>query len=287
MLGFSGFGWEKSVSWNKQLGKDWRGSRPRCVLFMDGEREKVAARLARLVGLPDRVTVSSGDNWMPYGKPICNEDGKWDKTPAAEARLDKANCLVYPEIRDQLREWWLCHGGNTPNWDIASTCRIEDKRGLILVEAKAHDQELDAKGKSLSKKASQNSKENHERIRKAIDEANRKLQSETGKKAWNISRDSHYQLSNRFAWSWKLASLKIPVVLVYLGFLNADEMCDQGQLFHLEEEWESVLKRHSKNTIDNSFWGETLYIGETRTPLIPVIRACKQPFDHKKSSNSC
>ena len=30
---------------------------------------------------------------------------------------------------------------------------------------------------------------------------------------WGLSRDDHYQLSNRFAWCWKLATLGIPVVL--------------------------------------------------------------------------
>ena len=122
------------MSWNKQLGKGWKGSRPRCVLFMEGKREEVAARLTKLVGLPDYVTVSSGDNWMPYGKPVKKEDDSWDKTPAAEARLDKANRLVYPEIRSRLRKWWLSYGGNTPNWDIASTCSVNGKRGIILAE---------------------------------------------------------------------------------------------------------------------------------------------------------
>ena len=268
------------MNWSKQLGKDWRGSRPRCVLLMGDNREEVAARLTQLVGLSN-VKVSAGDNWMPWGKPIKKEDGSWDKTPTIEARLDKANCLVYPEIRNQLREWWLCHGGNTPNWDIASTCSIEDKRGVILVEAKAHSQELDVKGKSLKRTASKNSKENHERIDKAIAEANRKLRSETGKKAWNISRDSHYQLSNRFAWSWKLASLGVPVVLVYLGFLNACDMDSPSTtLFNSKTEWKRVLKGYCKDKIDNACWGETLDI--KGTPFIPLIRAYDQPFDPKK-----
>jgi hypothetical protein len=38
---------------------------------------------------------------------------------------------------------------------------------------------------------------------------------------FHISRDNRYQMSNRFAWSWKLASVGVPVVLVYLGFVGA------------------------------------------------------------------
>lgn len=40
-------------------------------------------------------------------------------------------------------------------------------------------------------------------------------------------------MSNRFAWAWKLATMEVPVVLVYLGFLNATEMGDQGSLLQV------------------------------------------------------
>ena len=65
-------------------------------------------------------------------------------------------------------------------------------------------------------------KANHNQIGDAIQQANHGL--EPLLPGWDLSRDSHYQLSNRFAWSWKIASMGVPVVLVYLGFLNADEM---------------------------------------------------------------
>jgi hypothetical protein len=67
---------------------------------------------------------------------------------------------------------------------------------------------------------------NHDKIGSAIRQANTNLNLISP--GWNLSGDLHYQLSNRFAWSWKLASLGIPVVLVYLGFLNANDMSDQG-----------------------------------------------------------
>jgi crotonobetainyl-CoA:carnitine CoA-transferase CaiB-like acyl-CoA transferase len=31
---------------------------------------------------------------------------------------------------------------------------------------------------------------------------------------WSLSVDSHYQICNRFAWAWKIASLGVPVVLI-------------------------------------------------------------------------
>ena len=260
------------MSWNKQLGKDWKGSRPRCVLFMDGEQQEVADRLTELVGLPD-VSVSAADIWMPYGKPIKKEDGSWDNTPTNEIQLDKENCLVSSKTKEQLGKWWLAVQTTTPNWDIASTCRINDQPGLILIEAKAHESELT----NPTHCGSGNCK-NLKQITKAISQANRNLQDKT-KSVWNLSPNDHYQLSNRFAWSWKLASLGIPVILLYLGFLNADEMSDHGQVFHSKEDWERVLKTYCKDKINNACWKQRFYFNNT--PLIPLIRSFNQPFDPK------
>ena len=183
------------MSWFRQLDKR-RGSRPRCVLMMEGNRKEVASRLTRLVNLPD-VVISPSDTWMPHGKPV-RIGGSWDPSPAREVELDKPNDLVCREVQLQLRKWWLTAPGRgraarTPNWDIATTCRIMNKPGILLVEAKAHSDELEAGGKPLSANASPNSIRNHERIGLAIDEAATGLQRATGKR-WNISRDHHYQL---------------------------------------------------------------------------------------------
>ena len=255
------------MSWIKQLPKRRRrGSRPRCVLLVDGSREEVSSRLTQLVNLPD-VIISPNDRWAPCGKPV-RRKASWDTTPAAEARLDKANCLVPDSIRRQLRTWWLVAEGNTPNWDFASTCKVNGESGLLLVEAKAHRKELGEQDKC----GSCNPK-NREQIGRVIAEANREFQSATGKH-WCLSRDHHYQLSNRFAWSWKLASLGIPVVLVYLGFLKAQDMADEGPLFRSKAEWIRVLKDHSRATVDETCWGEWLDIAG-----VPLIRGIDQPFD--------
>ncbi len=164
----------------------------------------------------------------------------------------------------------------TPNWDIASTCAVRGEPGLLVVEAKAHADELDLEGKRLDRTASSNSQENHKQIGWAIVEASDGLASATGK-PWGLSRDHHYQLSNRFAWSWKLASLGIPVVLVYLGFLKAQDMADEGPLFRSKAEWIRVLKDHSRAAVDETWWGEWLDIAGV--PLIPLIRGIDQPFD--------
>ena len=268
------------MSWFRQLDK-YRGSRPRCVLMMEEKREEVARRLTRLMSLPD-VSVHPDDKWMPYGKPMKRVDGKWDKEPANEAQLGnprKPNNLLQPEIHRKLTDWWLAvQRGRmtTPNWDITSTCTIQGQSGLLLVEAKAHASELETKGKLLNSNASHSSQQNHNQIGQAIVEASDGLALATGR-PWGLSRDRYYQLSNRFAWSWKLASLGLPVVLLYLGFLNAQDMADEGLLFRSEAEWSRTLKEHSHDVVDETCWGEWLDIGGT--PFVALIKVIDQPFD--------
>src|SRR5581483_5853402 len=117
-----------------------------------------------------------------------------------------------------LRKWWLVHHekANTPNWDIAMACEIERSPGLILVEAKANLPELSKAGKAPERRASSKSLENRERIGAALAEASEGLKPFAPSIKLRI--DSHYQLSNRLAFAWKLASLGVPTVLVYLGF---------------------------------------------------------------------
>ena len=259
------------MTWCEQLGKDNRGSRPRCVLLVDGDGKEVADRLTRLVDI-DEVVIDHSDRWMPYGKPV-RKDGSWDNTPAKEAKLDDLASLLprnikrQQEIKEQLRCWWLAAKGraNTPNWDIASTCTIKGKPGLLLVEAKAHVSELCPK----PDKCSSTNPENRAQICRAIAQANEAFQSATGEK-WGLSRDHHYQLSNRFAWSWKLASLDIPVVLVYLGFLNAQDMTGK-ELFRSCTDWKNALKDYGEGVVDNTCWGKWLKFNCTL--LLPLIRA--------------
>ena len=261
------------TAWWHTLGKDKRGSRPRCVLLVDGPRHAVAARLTNLVGLAS-VTVSPNDFWMPRGKPVRMGRG-WDKKPAAEARLDRDVRFVGPEVRRHLLDWWLSvvPRANTPNWDVASTCKVERKEGLLLVEAKARRNELSEAGKS--KPSTDNGWKNDERIRSAIEQANAGLAIVT-RGTWRLSRDHHYQLANRFAWSWKLTQLGVPVVLLYLGFLNADDMTPPDALFRSQDDWARALKDHARGVVEDSCWENRLDVNGTA--FRPLIRALDLPF---------
>ena len=108
------------------------GSKPRCHWLTHGAPGQVANRLNALA--EPWGSVSADDHWMPEGF-----------RRIQEAQLDKAARLLPKQDRGKLRDWWLAVSrphARTPNWDIASTCTVDRRKGLLLVEAKAHTQEL-------------------------------------------------------------------------------------------------------------------------------------------------
>jgi len=132
--------------------KELRGSRLRCLMLTAMPRKQVAHCLTNLVQ-PYGVVDATRDQWMPRG--LLNPD---------EAKLGEATSFLSAEHRDILTGWWLAvaDNANTPNWDIVSTCTIEDRYGLILVEAKAHCAELSGAGKTAGN-------ENNDRSIRAVD----------------------------------------------------------------------------------------------------------------------
>jgi hypothetical protein len=273
--------WLDALPRNRQ-----RGSFPRCLLFVDGNQTIVADKLTKLVGLPD-VYFEAKDFWMPQGLPVPKANDMWDMTAVEEAKLldsiGKSRHFLSDQQREELTKWWLAREArNTPNWDIASTCTIGERDGLLLVEAKAHEAELNQDGKPLDKVASDSSKANHKRIGRAISAASAGLN--TAMAGWNLSRDSHYQLANRFAWAWKLASMGVPVVLVYLGFICASEMKDRGEPFADSADWSRVVLKHSRNIVPEQAWGRDIEIGSNT--IKPLIRVWKQELPSEADTNT-
>ncbi len=247
--------------------KERRGSKPRCHLLTHGPAVEVAERLSELAR-PFAV-VSVDDCWMPQG---------FDHPE--EAQLHRAPRLLDPAVSELLRLWWLADASRhakSPNFDIASTCTIDGKRGLLLVVAKAHEEELnkEAAGRFIDADSTPDRRVSHEMIGVAIAEACAGLERATSLPC-KITRDSHYQMANRFAWAWKLTQLGIPVVLVYLGFLNADEMVDKGRPFASHQDWENLVKAHSETLISVAMWNQRWDCDGQA--LVPLIRTIQQPL---------
>jgi hypothetical protein len=201
-------------------------------------------------------------HWMPRGF-----------AQPKEAKLGDALQLLSSEHREAVTGWWLAvrGGANTPNWDIASTVTIDGKEGLVLVEAKAHAAEIKTDGKAGEGRA-----ENHAHIDAACREASAALNAILP--GWNLSVASHYQLCNRFAWAWRIAALGVPVVLVYLGFLRAAEMGDQGLPLADADSWERLVRAHSVGILPATAWDQPISIDGT--PFRAVIRSREVPLDN-------
>lgn len=209
----------------------FRGSRKHILDWVEHPRF-VPDLLA--LALPAGVKVTVESAWAPGGYRYPDE-----------ARLESWAPKHWgaSERWDELERWWLAapRGANTPNWDLAMVADIEGQRGLLLVEAKANVPELSKAGKE-SPGESAGSQGNHQRIGEAIESARVSLSGLAPD--LKISRDAHYQLSNRLAFTWKLASLGIPVVLLYLGFTGDEGIRDAGEPLSDSEHWLSVMKNH-------------------------------------------
>ncbi len=197
--------------------------------------------------------MTASDHWAPRG--FLEPD---------EAKLGETEGFLSDADHAGLTGWWLALPGraNTPNWDLVSTCRIKNLKGLVLVEAKAHETELsDDRCKAVNT-------ENLKQIENALAVAGA---------AWNelssgfvLSASSRYQLSNRFAFAWKIAKMGTPVVLLYLGFLDAYDMKNERCiLLKSHAQWRHCLLAHSKGTIPEDVWDRTFDIGGT--PLTVLI----------------
>jgi hypothetical protein len=251
-----------------------RGSKPRCHLLTSGTKEEVARRLTAVIQPWGEVRPEN--SWMPNGFVDCEE-----------AQLHKADAII-PDSRerDLLLNWWLAvpaPKATTPNWDIASTCIIDEKPGILLIEAKAHIAELrnEERGKPLggedNKGVSFDSRRNHIRIGCCIQEAGVALSEQTGL-AWALSSDWCYQMANRFAWAWKLAEIGTPVILVYLGFVGCDDMQDgTGQALIADDDaWQKMVVDHSRALFPREVWNKTWRVHGQ--PFIPLVRTYNQPL---------
>lgn len=246
----------------------FRGSRKHVLDWL--EQPAFAVQMQELVA-PAPVHIDTTSKWMPRSREF-----------AKEARLDKFGPSVAPDksVWMHLKAWWLAHFrcANTPNWDLAMWCTVEERPGLILVEAKANTLELKVEGKPIFENAAQNTRDNHEQIRRAILEGRDGLRRAAGDTAIQIDIEKHYQLSNRLAFAWKLASLGVPTVLVYLGFTGDEGIRDVGPPFADDADWRRCFHEHAAGIIPPALFDDRrLLVGATPLWLQLRSRAVIEP----------
>ncbi len=72
-------------------------------------------------------------------------------------------------------------------------------------------------------------------------------------------------------------ALGVPVVLVYLGFLGATEMSDQGAPLSNGDYWQGCVLSHAAGTIPEEAW-EQRYETRDGTSFVPRILSVQQPL---------
>lgn len=232
-----------------------------------------------LIGLASPVTCELTDQsiWMPSGH----------ESPG-EARLEVFGPRAMPghPAWSALASWWLRHhrGANTPNWDVALSCLVEARPGLILVEAKANEPELSEAGKRAVI-GSERSRENHEQISSAIAGAREALSAQFP--TISIDRDRHYQLSNRIAFAWKLATLGIPTVVIYLGFLGDTGVANVGPPFYDDDHWQRTFGSHLAEVCREDICGAGVETSDAKFWLLvrsrPVLEISPPPERRRKT----
>lgn len=261
--------------------KDTVGSKIRCLELSQMVKNEPAI-LTKLVNL-EKVFVPNDPTIIPCGRG--NPEELIFSRKIAESFIEKlldrnsgSKFTSYNDFKEKAEDWWLKHpkNANTPNWDIACIAEIHDRAGLILVEAKAHKGEFSRKTKKPSSD-SQNSQDNNTKIISEITRASEEMKAKS-KLNFNLNGNSPYQLSNRFAWSWFLAQNGIPVVLMYLGFIETKEM----NRIRFESHDDVVLSvlSHCKGKKDDSIiyvpdkaWQQEPLYDDGNTTLYSVIRS--------------
>ena len=219
-----------------------QGSRGHLLDLVDGE--DWWSRLNSLIASAD-AHLDEGSHHVPIGS---DEDSEWDL-----AKFCQAYCVSDMKV-ERFASWWV-KSGRAPMWDLIATCQIDGRPGLLIVEAKAHENEMHREGKSPPKATNTRQLDvsdlsrglarsliNHGYIGRCIHEARDALREHIPTIA--IDRDSNYQLSNRIASAWKLADCGMPVVLLYLGSIGDEGMAPEGKPFRDGAHWEAIVRSH-------------------------------------------
>jgi hypothetical protein len=213
-------------------------------------------------------------------------------TEPGESRLFNATSPFLDEInKSELRAWWAHAGSaNIPNWDLIIKATADNRPALLLVEAKAHANEFDCKGKARTLGKAWDSQtrtdENHDRIGLAIEEASIALSH--AYPGISISRDRCYQLSNRIAMAWKLASIGVPSTLVFLGFTGDSEIAKAGSYFADDAHWQLAFDSYASSSIPQKYLDRELSAGAASFRVIarsvPVARLSR-PLSERRGTS--
>ena len=235
--------------------------------------------------------ISTVREWIaPQGLTIENDavcmPSNWAH-PRESRLFDARSPFLDKDRKDNMRQWWLAYSGNIPNWDAIIEAASPHGPALVLIEAKAHIGEFDRKPKSLGRSKDPDGQTrtdaNHLQIQRAIAEASSALSRIHP--GISISRDHHYQLSNRIAMAWKLASLGIPNALIFLGFTGDREISMGGEYFKDRDHWHAAFSDYLAETLPMHLLDSDIGSGAASFRLLsrslPAIRTSRPIAERK------
>jgi len=241
------------------MAKSYRGSQKHILDLLDSGHSGISALNGLLASFDAQIT--EADVMRPSG------------TMAPREFYLPQFCTEYcKDLFDfsSIIDWWVPFPWRPPTWDLISTFTANNGgTGILLVEAKAHENEFDWDGKKLKPQSSIGSKKNHAQIVRCLTEANDTLSASIND-CFRLSVDSHYQLSNRVAHLWKLATCGIPVILLYVGFINDQEI--DSSYFRDDEHWQRAMSGYLQGVVPQSFLGSIHQIDQNG-PMLMLSRS--------------
>lgn len=165
------------------MAKSYRGSQKHILDLLDSGQSGISALNGLLASFDAQIT--EADVMRPSG------------TMAPREFYLPQFCTEYcKDLFDfsSIIDWWVPFPWRPPTWDLISTFTANNGgTGILLVEAKAHENEFDWDGKKLKPQSSIGSKKNHAQIVRCLTEANDTLSASIND-CFRLSVDSHYQL---------------------------------------------------------------------------------------------
>lgn len=158
-------------------------------------------------------------------------------------------------VKAAWRSFWP-QSGNVQNWDAVRWLRIGEHRELLLVEAKAHINELRSSCTASERGGLPT-------IKSALDAAKDSFGADTNRN-WLIP---YYQYCNRLAVLHFLMKHKVPARLIFVYFsgdANPNASCPQT-----EAEWEGPLREMDDHI---GLTGESLLEGRVHKVFLPVCQ---------------
>lgn len=176
------------------------------------------------------------------------EPGEWD------LRRFCRECAPQGADLARLDEWWVSEQYTGPTWDLLAECTLNGRPGILMVEAKAHESELQLHGKLQSADASEQSNANHARISESLARTQAWFRRAVDTES-NISAASHYQLANRLSGVEALASCGVPAILMYLGFRG--DTYFKSDYFRDDDHWQQVMLGYIAGVVPAGWIGQT------------------------------